>query len=291
MDSSCLFLLSPENPIFNCLRIRWQTTLSFNLYPRDHRPKICGPWHSSSMTHFGITLYSFGKVGRLRWSHFICKRIFFSSNPTWVLFLPTRNHNVAQLFPSTFFFNQFETWQKWKSVPRIFSCTLLFDHGHTYHLSHLPSHSHNNKLVLSKVSSDNTTVLQWGGWSMALSFAFKDALLTSEKQTSECEPLLDLFPSLCISSFFYSSSFLPRCCSVDATCEYPRTKWDTCKQPKMGTAVLFVQVTGCSLHTCVKKVKSLGQLRRDANFQTSAVFCCHGFLNSKRENGYNEFQA
>lgn len=120
---------------------------------------------------------------------------------------------------------------------------------------------------------------------LRLYFSLSPKVLPSEKQTSECQPLLDLFLSLHFF-FFSSSTFLSRCCCVDVTCEYPRTKWAPCKQPKMRTAVPFVRVTGYILHTHLKKVKSFGRSRRDASFQTSAVFCCYGFLNSKRENGF-----
>lgn len=125
--------------------------------------------------------------------------------------------------------------------------------------------------------------------SKTLYFSLSPKVLPSEKQTSECQPRLDSFLSFCISSvLFFPSSFLSRCCCVDVTCEYQRTKWAPCKQPKMRTAVPFVRVTGYVLHSRLKKVKSLGRFRRDANFQTLAVFCCYGFLNSKRKNGFTD---
>lgn len=72
------------------VRVRWQTTLRFDLYSFDHRPKICAAWHILGMTHFGVTLCRVG-----------CFKLQFRRKPTWATMSP---------------------W--------IFSCTSLFDGGH-----------------------------------------------------------------------------------------------------------------------------------------------------------------
>lgn len=90
------------------------------------------------------------------------------------------------------------------------------------------------RMALSKVSSDNTTVLQWGGWSRPFSFAFKDSVFFSQPENPErkrnqrmpAQPTFGLV-SLTRPPFVFllssSSFFLWRCCCVDVTCEYPRT--------------------------------------------------------------------
>lgn len=167
------------------VRMRWQKTLSFNLYPCDHRPKTffflpvqkreikklppnifvhlvvsprsCFTYHSSHLPSHSHGLFCWSDI------------FSFLAQYSWIA-QPT--NFIMQLLQTQAW--HFATRKKRRS--KLNYCAHIFiSHGHLgtrYTTTSIIRGQPVKKLALSKVSSDKVTVLQRGGWSRSFSFAF-----------------------------------------------------------------------------------------------------------------------